>query len=264
MNPFHDVYVLPSYGKKEALIKWSVPFEYEQGTFIIQKSANGVTHWDTIGSGPGLREFIDTDFVVPNKHRETHYRVIIQHRGKRYDSSSVATFDKLAKQEYGLLNRMMIDEDIRMHRQGNGISVAILKQKVAGEPCKCVDPKTEQSCGTTLCEDCYATGIKGGFDDAVFSYVEFQNQKSTLNYQQNGMGTDDKEIAKIRIVAYPELRRGDIVVNPRTDQRYIVNNIEPMKFKGIVPFVYHLDTSMLDRKDVRYKIPVPQLPQDVR
>jgi hypothetical protein len=156
---------------------------------------------------------------------------------------------------------MMRLEQIRMYNAGNGISVVILKQKIGGTVCKaCVDVDTRQHQGSTLCDKCYGTGIEGGFDEPVITFVEMQGQQKTIKYDNQGRGSDDDTQVQIRVVAYPEMRRGDIIVNPRTDHRYIVNGFDTYEFKGIVPFVYHLKCELLTREDIKYKVEVPQIP----
>lgn len=256
INPFKDLYIIPSYGKKEALIKWDVDANYLAGNFIIQKSSNGITYWDTIGSGIGLTEYKDTDFIIHNKQEQTYYRVIIQLNKQRYESNSIAVFDKLKRKEYGILHRMMQLEHYRMANVGNGIQAIILKQKYSGEPCYCVDPTTDQHVGSTLCDKCYGTGIVGGFDKPINIYMDIINHKVDVKLLPTGEGSDDIAQFKFRIIAYPELKPGDLIVNPRTDDRYVVDSVELFKFKGIVPFIYGVIALQLRRNDIRYKIPI--------
>jgi len=255
-NIFQDVFVIPSYGKKEAVIKWVVAEYFLSGYFIIQKSNDGVTNWNTIGEGYGLTEFVDKDFIVPNKTLETFYRVNLQFNKKRYVSNSIATFEKLNRREYGLLHRMMQLEQYRMNNASNGISVIIFKQKTGGKVCSCVDEDSLQSVGSSMCPNCYGNSYEGGFEEGLQTFVEILQIEKNIIVNEQGQGQQDTTELALRIVAYPELIKGDMIVNPRTDTRYLVEKVQTMQFKGIVPFVYAVSVSVLRKNDIRYKFPL--------
>lgn len=251
---FHDIYVIPYYGKNQALLKWEVDPTLLEGNFIVQKSGNGITHWETIHSQIGITEYLDENFVIPNKTQQTFYRVIVQYNKNRFTSDSVATFDKLNKKEYGILHRMMQLEQYRMFNAQNGLEFVIFKQKIGGEPCECIDENTGQHLGSTLCPECFATGIKGGFDDPVKTLVETSKQQEKIDYDKEGRGAKDEDVRSFRVVAYPELRKGDLIINPRSDERFLVEQKKIFKFKGIVPFVYEFTGLHLRRNDIRYQL----------
>jgi hypothetical protein len=264
MELIKDITVSPSYGKNTALIRWRPDATVAHGNFIVQKSNDGITApWVTIGSDFGLTEFVDTSFLVPNKHTQIHYRVIVQANGKRYDSQSVATFSKLRRNEFGLLHRMLSLENLRMNAARNGIEVVLLKQRISGPPCDCVDPDTKQELGTTLCEDCYGTGVKGGYYDPIYTYAEILTIDNNIQYDTSGKDVTDSTPVTFHIIAYPELRKGDLIVKKDTDERFIVNDVNPFMFRGVVPFTYQVNAELLHRDHVRYKVPIKECEDDV-
>jgi len=258
MDIFKNIFVFPSYGKKEAIIKWVVDPEYLEGNFVIQKSTNGITNFKTIGSGRGITEFIDIEFLVPNKLEQTHYRIILQYNKNKYESNPIGIFNKLHRHEFGLVARMLKLEHERMYNCRNGIKAVILKKKAYGEPCPSCNFQNNNSqlVGASVCPTCYGTGITGGFDPAIYTYLEVLNIDKDIQASQEGMGATDKVQAAFQILAYPELRKGDLLINPETDQRYLIEKVTPKLFKGIIPITYQVVGFLLRRNDIRYQIPL--------
>jgi hypothetical protein len=253
MAVFKDIFIYPSYGDKQCILKWAVDSEFKDANVIIQKSPNGTTGWETIHSAVGLREYVDKDFIVPTKHQNTFYKVILQKNGKRYDSDSVAVFNKLKRREYGLLARMMQLEHHRMFNVGDGLEVIVAKPLLKGTTCACVDSETQQKLGATQCTKCFGNIYEGGYQEPVRTFLSIEQQKQTVAHDQAGLGTNDATEIQFRILAYPELRRNDLIIIPESDERYLVKNAEISKFKGVVPFIYLVNAEFLRRDDIRYK-----------
>lgn len=251
--PFKDIFVYPSYGKKQCILKWDVDVEFSTANVIIRKSPNGSTGWTTLTSGIGLREYIDNDFIIPNKQQNTYYKVVLQQDKKKYESDSVATFTKLERREYGLLSRMMTLEFHRMYNVGNGLKAIVSKPLLKGTVCECIDAETNQKLGSSQCESCYGQKFEGGYQEPVETYLKIEDQKQQVKHEQSGMGTNDTVVIQIRILAFPELRKNDLITIPESDERYLVTDVDIKRFKAAVPFIYIVSAERLRREDVRYK-----------
>ena len=61
------------------------------------------------------------------------------------------------------------------------------------------------------------------------------------------------------------MRRDDLLVHPETDNRYAVGDaVQDYYFAGRVPIAYEVQLDLLNRRDPRYRLPVPPLPADPR
>ena len=117
-----------------------------------------------------------------------------------------------------------------------------------------MDAETGQAAGATLCEDCFGTTYTGGFEDPVEQWIELTDQNSVLKDDPKGHGTDAVNETQFRVLAYPEIRRGDMYVIEESDERYLIDTYKPFKFNGRIPFVYEGQMEKLRRNDVRYLV----------
>jgi len=249
---FQNVLVRPHWGAQEVVLSWEVPRELFQGNFIVFRSVDGITGFTEIASGQGLDHVVDS--VVPkDRITEYFYRITLQHKGKRYDSDVVSTYGEVPRLIFGMSHQIMKLEYIRMRRCH---PIKIFRQKLSGKTCPiCTDPDTEQKIGSTLCEICFATGIEGGFEEGVDSHFLLVN-KSPVQLQdaQDGSGTNDPSEDTARILPYPPLRKGDMLAQTRTDERWLVNMLTPYHLNDAMPALYDVSLMHLRRNDVRYKV----------
>ena len=81
------------------------------------------------------------------------------------------------------------------------------------------------------------------------------------DYKEGTGSVDDRQV-KARVLAFPLLKREDLIVHPATDNRYGVNDLEVFYFKGLVPIAINVNMELLSRDDARYRLPVPVLLND--
>jgi len=254
---FKNVLVSPHYGSRSALLRWELTHpDYLSGNFVVQRSTDGQTNWITLHSDVGITNYIDEEYIPNNIHEVLHYRIILQHDGDKHISETVAPFQTLRPAEFGILRRMLQLEIMRM-RSGNGLEMFLFKPLRSGELGSNIDPDTEQSLGNSLSEETYGQRYVGGFADPVHVWVEMlKAEPQALSTSPDGTGVVSSAKSVFRTVSYPEFYRGDLLVNPITDERYLVNQLERFRFRGNVPFVDHVDVTRLDRSDIRYKVPL--------
>lgn len=253
--------VLPAYGKKECVIQWVPSPELRSANFLVQRSLDGVTRWETLNTPgqEGVTEFVDKDFVVTNVYDKIHYRVIALKDGKRYDSPAVSFFGTLSKCEFGALRQILNLENMRMspHQGKNGIEVLLYKRLMYGTPCpKCTDEDTNQSLGRSKCPNCFGVGIVGGYAKPVKTFMEIvqqpQHQETT---NEEGMNLSSNRKLQVRMLCYPMPRTGDLLVHPDTDDRYFIgNNIQPFFFKNVFPVNAMLEMEKINRSDIVYRV----------
>lgn len=251
-NPFQRVIVTPHWGTNTVVVQWTVPTDFFQGNFIVFRSRDGITSFEQIAAGHGLDHVVDV--VVPmDRISEFFYRITLQYKGKRYDSDVVSTYGEVPRVEFGMSHQIMKLEHLRMRRCH---AIKIFRQKLSGEICTvCTDPDTEQRVGTSLCVLCFGTGILGGFEPAVDSNMLIVTKSPVvLRDAPDGTGTTDPNQETARMLPYPPLRKNDLVVQPKNDQRWLVQSLTPYYVNDNVPVVYDAILQVLRRNDVRYKV----------
>jgi len=62
-----------------------------------------------------------------------------------------------------------------------------------------------------------------------------------------------------RMLAFPLVRKGDLLVDPPTDRRWIVDQVDFFSLKGAVPVAQNVSVYLAGRDNAVYRVPVPQL-----
>lgn len=255
MPAFLDVKVQPTYGKFRALITWKVSPELAGGQFVVLKSPDGINDWKPVASGVGISDAIDDNLVSQGKLLEQYYKVLVRHRDQVHESQPIGTFGTVRRDEFGAARMIMIQEFQIMRRF---TKLLICKLRVNAPPCKvCTDPDTGQAVGTSLCETCFATTKEGGFFPPVLSFGRFITVSPlTKEDSQEATGSTDPSNQTLRMLAFPLLRKEDMLVDAGADRRYLVETVEYDYFGGKIPVVANVRSVMLPSRDVRYKFPV--------
>lgn len=257
MNPITSLVISPMYGDHSSILRWEVSdLKYLESNFIIQKSPDGYSNWDTIHSEVGITTYEDSNLTPKNIYDRTHYRVILQYDGQKFVSPSVAPYTKLNPGEFGVVRRIL-ELEIWDHRSANGIEMFLLKPLRKGEIGDHIDPDTGQSNGNSLDTETFGQKYKGGYDCPITVWVRIaKNNNKQLVTLPDGRGKQADDKLTIRTVSYPEFHQEDLLINKQTDERYLVGGIERFRFKGVIPLVDHVQLTKLDPSDIRYKVPV--------
>ena len=260
-SPVVNIFIKPHYGESKAIICWELSDDsFLDSNFIIQKSPDGYSNWETIHSAKNITCFSDNFLNPDNIHDTTHYKVIVQYEGRRYDSNPVGIFDQLHPAEFAALRRMINLEIATMARGRKGFEFFVFKPLRQGTLSNSVDADTKQNVGLSLDDESFGNEYEGGYDDPIQIWgMILESEPHMMKPDPKGSGFKVDLQNTLRVVSYPELHRGDLIVNPRTDDRYLVNAFKRFKFRGLIPFVDHVDMSRIDRRDVKHKIKVPEL-----
>ena len=252
---FLDLRVQPVYGDFRALLVWTTIPDVAGGLFNIYKSFDGVNDWKLIATGAGIDSAIDTEFLSQGKLSEQYYKVTVDSSGVTYESAIVGTFGAVHREEFGGA-RMLMQQEYQIHRRFD--SLVLCKLRIHAPVCHlCGDPETGQLSGLSLCPNCYATGKDGGFFPPVATYGRFMTTTSSIQKDsQDGTGTTDPSESVVRLVAYPLLRKTDMLVNKSADRRYLVEEADYTYFGGKIPVVAMVKVRLLNATDIRYKFPI--------
>lgn len=255
MEAFLDVKVQPIYGKFRALITWVMDPSMASGRFEIFKSHDGVNSWKSIGVVTAGDEFVDEDLLTQGKLLEQYYRIVCTKDVRRVESQVIGTFGTVHRDEFGAARQIMELEYMAMRRF---TKVLLYKFRVFAPPCPtCVIPETEQAIGTSLCKDCYGTQKEKGYEDPVVTYMRIMTLSPIIKEDSaGGTGSTDPSLQVARLIAFPLLRKEDLIVHKEADRRYLVNELDHFSVGGKIPVIYMAKLSLLTATDIRYQIPV--------
>lgn len=268
MPPWKLVAVQPSYGKGKAYVTWRLPRPFNSGDVFVYRSWDGNEPWECLNADApviSVDHFEDSLFFEQGYLTITYYRLLLVHDGQNYPSPVIGLLDHLTRPQYGGVQTMMGLEFLRM-RAGNGIKVFMLPPLVTGVPAAGVDPLTWQKLKTT-CDDTapgtdgFGRPLAGGYGTPLTTWVELMGPATMDKADNDSMGVSIEELTtKARFLAFPRPQRGYLIVDPQSDNRYVVDaTIQAYNFRGITPIAYDLDLQLLERGDPRYKVEVPAM-----
>jgi hypothetical protein len=262
VTPFLDISLQPGYGDKQCVVRWRLAAEFQDGDVYVYRAPTAAGPWTLLNDNAPARagSFTDTAFVVTDSTTRPHYRLCLEHRTGDYDSPVIGLFDKLSRKEFGIVRRVMKLELLHMREGKNGIEVLVYKPKRKGPRCRCVDKATGQSSQASLCPYCYGTTFEGGFYPPVWTWLEAERwSERKIEDNPSGAGSVDTRLLTANILAFPELDRGDVIVHRELDNRFAVIVSDPKLFHGTYPIKQVAQLVLLQRQDIRYRIPLPDL-----
>lgn len=257
MSDFLKVSVLPSHGEHQAVLQWTMQPGFRLGTFTIQRALSAPQGWVDIGTVVNDDTFIDTDMVLRNRQDEYFYRIQrTDDQGIVTVSPSTSTFGEIDRETYGRACCILMKESQIMRRRGT--EILILRQRLEDKPCpRCVDPDTGQREGTTLCDTCYGTGFAGGYHKPIKSWMrEGVAGAKAVKDDPGGGGSDDTTEVGVRLLGIPALIKGDLIIDPKQDRRFLVQSLTPFHLRSRLTVFFEGPLHLLRRSDVRYKIKV--------
>jgi hypothetical protein len=237
-------------------------------TFQLQVGTAGdhdISDWTPVGSTVVNGWYLlDDQERVFGLQQWTHYRVqLVTSKGTYYSDPApcLGLWDfRQWRRACGVLRNEMLN-----FRAGEAPEGYLLKRRVQGEPCSCLDPLT-QECRNPDCLICYGTSWVGGyFQPLGCVYAALSEQATHSHIEAEGpRGAGGDIIVKARMLALPQLQEKDVWINKTTDHRYIVHTIQSAcEIKG-VPLVYDpVELRLAPFTNIIYDIPIPDLvPQE--
>jgi len=152
-----------------------------------------------------------------------------------------------------LLRRKILRDQYLGLKFLSGITVKVLKRKHFGTRCPdCLDSLTEYSV-VYQCITCYGTGWVDGY----FTPIETLVSMGPEAVQEEATDTGNTTLAStsMRLLAYPKVTKGDIIVETDINKRWIVDRISPSELHRIL---VHQDVVVneLARHSIEYYLSV--------
>lgn len=263
---FSNVTVLPTIGFGSR-IEWTLHDEFRvpgPHTFQLQAARAGVStvdDWVNVGL-PAVDAFYLLDDVqrVHGKTQWTHYRVqLTTPNGSILRSRATLAQGAMSWFDRQLYRTTLLTwtKQFRLSQASEGY---LLKRRLAGERCACVNHLTDDP-SDAQCPECYGTGIVSGYYPAESCiYAQFQlpgrGVHDHLDPAQTRSNIDPAKDSLAIMLAVPQLFSKDIWVEKQTDQRYTVERWTPRIVVRERPVVLDVVLTQLEFSHPAYRIEI--------
>ena len=135
----------------------------------------------------------------------------------------------------------------------NGVEMYVLKRKRFGQRCSTCYNEETKDVVISHCAECYGTSFDGGYHTPLQVWGKFDPAVVHAAFDRSG----DTEMAVhgITMQDYPEVEADDVLVERRTNRRFIVQKKVPTEASRI-PVHQDLQVSELSRSAVEYAVTV--------
>jgi len=168
---------------------------------------------------------------------------------------------KPLNRELGIIQQINRLEILNLRNRGT--VCAILKPKKFGELShEGLDQDTDQELNP-YGEGRFGQKYVGGFEPPIFTYMMGTiHRTDLLKPFPTGEGETDKYVYKVRMVAQPQLKLDDVLVDLNNDMRYAVKQIDSYQLRGEYSVIIDVQIILIARNNAVYKFPVelPSVP----
>jgi len=224
---------------------------------ITVLSSVGGTDWQNV-TERGLvdtegQSFIDLDPLSRRRTQDVLYRLVVQTDGNRWDSPSVQATHTLRPHEFAMV-RTILARELHSMRVGDGVEVLLLKPLTYGEPADSFDETTGQLINPSTDISGFGERFRGGYFAPMRTHMRFISQQDAE--QRDGAGQGVRVMSRVgaRAFCFPRPAFRDLVINPLTNDRYLVNTVNTHRFRGVVPVMADIQLDLLSRDDIRYRL----------
>ena len=153
-----------------------------------------------------------------------------------------------------LIAKSMLRGMYQSLKKGGGIQGFLLKKKEVGEHCSLC---TDNDLGNVVnqhCEECYGTGIIGGYHEGLEFWILPQTQNSAKKLTE--VGILDNNSITAECAAYPWISTFDVWVEAQSNDRYVIEKIIGILEVERKPIVIRLSLSKITTTAVEQNIPI--------
>lgn len=126
-------------------------------------------------------------------------------------------------------SRRLMQRSLMRDYAGAGVPVTYYRKKTTGAHCPvCWDDMLERATKGD-CENCYGTGIDGGYYAGILTYISFQLDQVTL--KRTGLIDLKENMVAGWLTNYPRIKPGDVLV--RADNKKIYEVQDPVGIDGL-------------------------------
>ncbi len=254
MLTFDWVRVYPVYDQAYEIV-WELRGAGARGRykFLVQRSANA-QDWEDVANVVDELHVLDSEVPASIRHVQLYYRVEVESPlGEITVSEPVIVFNNPEKRTF-LIAKEIIRRGNILHTKMNGVEIAAIKRKTWGTECtKCHNPIL----GGTIdskCTVCFGTSFVGGFHTPVYTYGHI-DPLPVVEREGVNTGNTDLSETSMTMLNYPLLRKGDIIVELHSNNRWYIKVIQLTEMKRF-PVRQNARVSLIERSDVVYELEV--------
>ena len=225
-SPFYAFRISPNY-LGGFLYSWEIAGGFNDPApwaFKVQKGPTDEGPWETIS--PDLVNVIAwRDSGKKNLYGKSnilYFRVCMRTPRGRYFSHAVQPYGDLGRREY-LLAREIIRREALRARFLAGVECDVYIRSIFGPKCThCIDPVTGDV-RDSHCRYCMGTGRYPAYFGPHKMMLSFSPDTSHSK-QNSSDGTHETRMFEAQAIGNPVLKKGDVVIDPRQDKRYVVGS----------------------------------------
>lgn len=227
-------------------------------TFQLQVGRTGLTtadDWADVGVAANDVFFADDGAQrIFGKTFWTHYRVVLTTPVATYHSQPAAVLGRMTPRDARLAREILRKERLRNRLTAeNGY---ILKRRLYGAPCDCVDELTQEARDSD-CENCFGTGIISGFFAALpDQYVDTSLEQRHEQTDVAARGTTNQMAVTGRYSGGVQLNENDAWVHRSSDRRFYVHSVSSLTEVSGVPIIVQLELREAPATDPIYDVPL--------
>ena len=247
--------VLPVY-PHEVFVQWTLENpENAAYTFKVYRSGSPEGPFEQVSDEIRDNNFFYIDRPVAQLNLTSRAWYLVQaipETGPDNSATSAAKTAEHDEQKYrGRIGRKArYDLGIQLKRL-SGVKVVFLKRKRFGK--RCADCYNEQTKDVLLshCGTCYGTSFDGGYHDPVQGWAKLD--PAVVSQRADTTGKTDAAMFGATMLDYPLLEAEDVVVETRTNRRFMVRQKVPTEASRVTVH-QDLQVSELSRADVVYTL----------
>lgn len=231
------------------------PGPYDYQLQVSWTSAPDADDWEDVGDAVADAAVLDDPQQRAwGKNNWLHYRVVLTTGRGTYTSAPTGLLGTLERSDWVMAKDILRQERLRW-RWGAGVAGVLLKRKLRGEPCTCLDYQT----GEVLIPNhttCNGTGFIAGYHAPIRCVWADSKLSQQYDHRTDSTGSADDVKAKVRMLATPHLFQEDVWINPKTDERWQIQPIDDVATIRDVPIIQNVTRALIPFSDPVYKIDI--------
>ncbi len=263
---------VPSYREKKVSILWGLSVTENVTTLrvhILRSTKTGAGDWKAITPSAGLGRNIDffDDSLPTNANElapgELVYKIVVVYKrpedaaASRYNGPTIGVFGIITRREFSICQSLIRNEVRQMYLNrrgllaGGGRVVVVFAPDVDGPPDASFDASAGQQHG-----DSKYGGPKGFVGGWVTWMRQIKTTRDIVEIEEIKADIQDNQ-STARMLALPIPKIDYVVVDPHTDQRWVINKSDiDYGARGFIPIAATVELTLLPITDKRYHIPV--------
>lgn len=201
--------------------------------------------------------YTDNTVTRTSKFDKVAYKLKLRTGNSIYFSQLVYVLGGLTIRQR-LFTRAILRKVELTARQMPRLDGYLLKRKLYGTPCTCIDPFTKEI-RKSDCSICKGTGkVNGYWKQPIVRSIHIS---STISDHPTfdtslAMGTIVPTTFKARITGLPPITQYDVWVHRASGRRFYINEVQVAAEINTMPIIYEAVLSQAERKDIIYSVPV--------